>query len=101
MPTTPAGERDAILLQLKKILAEDMDINLQIDEITDDLALLDGGLALDSILLIELITLIESKLDLAFDDADLRVKTFTRLDILAELVSRKLGIRERDVKGSA
>ena len=90
MPMTSPLTTHQALSELKKILVEDMDTNLRVEEIDDEVSLLDDGLALDSILLVELITHLENKLDFEFDDADLRVASFSSLRTLADLVTRRV-----------
>jgi acyl carrier protein len=81
---------DAIIRELKRILVEEMDVNLQLEDVDEKVPLLDEGLALDSILLVEFIACIEKHLRVAFEDADLRVSAFENLTTLAELLATKL-----------
>jgi acyl carrier protein len=74
--------------QIKQILVEGLQVNIKVDEIPDDYSLLEDGLALDSILIAELIALIESRFGLRFDDRDLEVEMFENLGVLAAFVSR-------------
>lgn len=81
---------DAIIQELKRILVEEMDVNLKLEEIDEKVPLLDDGLALDSILLVEFIACIETNFNLVFEDADLRVSSFDDLTTLARLIETKL-----------
>jgi len=81
---------DTLLPALKTILAEDLSLNLSADQIGDQVALMDGGLNLDSIVIIELIGIVEAKFKFQFQDADLRTATFENLRTLAEVISRRV-----------
>ena len=50
---------DQTIGRLRRIIAEQMDVNLHLEEIDPDTPLFEGGLGLDSIALMEFITLIE------------------------------------------
>lgn len=83
---------DAIVQELKCILVEEMDVNLSFDEVDETVPLLDEGLALDSIILVEFISCIETKFSIAFEDVDLRVSAFENLTTLAQLLKAKLTV---------
>lgn len=87
-----AGNQDIVVQRLKRILADDLNLSLNIDHIADDAALTDGGLNLDSIVIVELIALIESKFNFQFDDADLRTSTFANLKALAAVIAKRITI---------
>lgn len=72
--------------RLKGILAEDLDIHLTRDDIGDTASLLEDGLALDSVVLIELIGQIEEKFDFQMGDEHLRPSLFENLTTLAEFI---------------
>jgi acyl carrier protein len=75
-------ETTDIAQQIKRIL-EDMQLNIVPEEIPDNYSLLEGGLALDSILIAELIARIEDRFGLHFDDRVLDVELFNNLTLLA------------------
>lgn len=76
-----------MIQQIKQILVEDMQLNLTPEEIPDDYSLIEGGLALDSILIAELIARIEDRFGLQFDDRVLQVKLLSNLSLLADFVA--------------
>jgi len=78
--------REEIISGLKKIIAEDLDVNLKIEDIDESIPLLEQGLALDSIVLVEFIGLIEHHFDIEFSESDLRIDVFKNLQVLAELI---------------
>jgi acyl carrier protein len=74
---------------LKAILTEDMDLGLSADSLNQGTSLLEGGLDLDSIVLVELIGAIEERFDFQFDDADLRTSSFENLGSLAAVIEKR------------
>lgn len=87
-----AGNQDIVVQRLKKILAEDLNLSVDIDQIADDAALTDGGLNLDSIVIVELIALIETRFNFQFEDADLRTSTFANLKALAAVIAKRITV---------
>lgn len=75
--------------QIKHILVEEMQLNINLEEIPDDYSLLEGGLALDSILIAELIARIEDRFGLQFDDRLLQAELFNNLSRLANFVAQE------------
>jgi acyl carrier protein len=82
-------ETTDIVQQIKRILAEDMQLNIVLEEIHDNYSLLEGGLGLDSILIAELIARIEDRFGLHFDDRVLDVELFNNLTLLADFVAQE------------
>ncbi|MCP4655134.1 MAG: acyl carrier protein [bacterium] len=89
-PGKPTAEAlPGVIGELKRILAQDLDINLKLEEITDDVSLLEEGLALDSVVIVELINVLEDRYDFQFTDEDMRPALFENLSTLAKLVVAK------------
>lgn len=82
-------ETTDITQQIKRILVDDLQLNIVPEEIRDDYSLLEGGLALDSILIAELIARIEDRFGLHFDDRVLDVELFNNLTLLAGFVAQE------------
>jgi acyl carrier protein len=78
-----------IIQQIKHILVEDMQVNVVPEKIPDDYSLLESGLALDSILIAELIARIEDRFGLQFDDRVLKTELFDNLSLLAAFVTQE------------
>jgi acyl carrier protein len=72
--------------QLKALVAGKLDVNLRYDEISPDAPLLDDGLGLDSLAIVDLITLIEDKFGFQFGEDDLNMDAFSNLRSLAKVV---------------
>lgn len=56
------------------------------------LPLLDGGLNLDSVKVIELVAALEERLVFQFEDTDLRTRSFQTVGSLAAVVAARLGL---------
>ncbi len=89
---SPNGE--AIKQAIKGLIATDLDVNIELEEIGDNVSLLDKGLALDSVVIVELINLLETRFDFHFDDEDMNPELFESLTALADFVARKTSAAE-------
>ena len=85
LPRDVALDIDQVVDILKRVLAENPTVTVGPETMDADTPLLDGGLALDSIVLMELIGSIEERLAFEFRDSDLRPKTFRSLRSVAEV----------------
>ena len=81
---------DQVLEQVKRIVAEDLDVNLSYEEIDDTVPLFEEGLALDSVVLVELISFIEKRFDIQLRDDVLNMETFHNLESVARVVREHL-----------
>jgi acyl carrier protein len=93
-------EATEIIQEIKHILVEDMQLNVISEEIPDNYSLLESGLALDSILIAELITRIEDRFGLQLDDDALNAELFNNLSLLAHFVAQKQLAAQFKVRGS-
>ena len=80
---------ELIVDQLKEIIAYKLDVNLGIDEIDENVSLYEDGLGLDSIAIVDLITVIEKEFSLEFDDEELNTELFQSLSTLARFIQPK------------
>jgi len=81
---------DTVIQALKEVLATKLTRDRAAAEISDDEPLMEGGLNLDSIGIVELIGLVESEFKFQFADADLRTATFESVRTLADVISGRL-----------
>lgn len=88
MEQTLIGTPD-VVQQIKQLLVTDLQLRVTPEQIPDDYSLMEGGLALDSILIAELIALIEVRFGLQFDERILDGHLFTNLSVLAGFVARE------------
>jgi len=79
-----------ITQQLKKIIANDLDVNVNQENLVDNVSLLEGGIGLDSIAVMELISILEQTFGFTFSDDDLNMEAFQTLTTLSEFVSQKV-----------
>lgn len=79
-----------IINKLKDIIADELDVNLKKSEIKDDASLWEDGIGLDSVTLMEFISLIEARFSVQFLDEELDFEQFKNLTCLAEIISTKL-----------
>jgi acyl carrier protein len=78
--------QDNITEQLRHMIAEKLNLNLTIDQVNPDAQLLEGGLKLDSLALVELITLVEDHFGIQFGESDFNIEVFGNLRSLAALI---------------
>ncbi len=84
----PNGE--TIKQTIKELIARDLDVNIELEDIGDEISLLDKGLALDSVVIVELIALLENRFGFHFDDEDMNPDLFESLSALSEFVAKKI-----------
>ncbi|MGH8547088.1 MAG: acyl carrier protein [Methylococcales bacterium] len=78
-----------VIDRLKHIIAEQLDVNIGLQDIDADAPILEGGLGLDSIAIVEFITAIEESFGIQFADDDLNLKPFQNLVTLAKFICDK------------
>ena len=84
---------ETIIEQLKTIIADQLDANIKRMEITPDVSLLEDGLGLDSIMLVELVSLVEENFGFQFEEDELDLNIFTNLQTLATFVASKQSLQ--------
>lgn len=81
---------DEVLDKIKRIVAEDLDVNLAYEDIDETVPLFEDGLALDSVVLVELISFIEKRFNIELRDEALNLETFKNLQSVARVISEQL-----------
>jgi acyl carrier protein len=79
----------AIVERLKAIIADDLEARIAREDIDVETALFEGGLGLDSVVLVELIALVEQAFAIRFADDELLPESFRSVRVLAELIAAK------------
>lgn len=79
-----------VVNELKKIISEELDVNLKVEEIDENAPLFEDGLGFDSIATVELISLIEKNFKVSFSDSELTPECFSNLNVLANFVAQKM-----------
>lgn len=82
--------RDDVLERLKRIVVEDLDVALSYEDLDETVPLFEEGLALDSVLLVELISFIEKRFDIELRDEALNMETFRNLQSVARVIREQL-----------
>ena len=95
LKTVDAGDVADIIAELQRIVVEDLDVRVAAADVTPEVPLLEGGLALDSIVLYELITLIEKRFGFEFADDHLSTAQFENLTVLARYIHGAVAQRPR------
>ncbi|WP_181233507.1 acyl carrier protein [Enhygromyxa salina] len=73
----------ALIEELTNMIAHKLDVRIDEADITPTVPLLEGGLLLDSMILFELITLIEQRYEVVFPSDGLNTENFANLTVLA------------------
>jgi acyl carrier protein len=79
-----------VLDKIKRIVIEDLDLNLTYEDLDDTVPLFEEGLALDSVILVELISFIESRFEIQLQDDMLNTETFKNLKSIARIIREQL-----------
>ena len=79
-----------VLNQLKKIIVNDLDVNVTNEaDIKEDISLFEDGVGLDSVAIMEFISLIESSFSIEFADDELNLEPFETLQVLTAFIVNK------------
>ena len=82
--------QDQVLEQVKRIVVEDLDVNLKYEDLDETVPLFEEGLALDSVILVELIGFIEKRFNIELGDEALNTETFRNLQSIARVIREQL-----------
>ena len=78
---------DQTIETLKHLVSEKLDMNIRIEDIDPGAPLLGDGLNLDSLALVELISLVEESFGIEFGERDLNMESFASLRNLAAVIA--------------
>src|SRR5690349_20395910 len=76
-----------VVAELTKMIAHELDVRIEEKDIDPTVPLLEGGLMLDSMVLFELITLIEKRYGVVFSTENLNTAVFANLTVLAQNIT--------------
>lgn len=82
-------KKQEIINKLKDLIVYELDINVKKEELSDDSPLLEGGIGLDSISIVNLIVLIEKNFNIRFQDEEITMDLFSDLNTLASFIESK------------
>ena len=80
---------DQTIERLKHLVSEKLDMNIRIEDIAPGAPLLGDGLNLDSLALVELISLVEESFGIEFGEHDLNMEAFASLRNLAAVIAAR------------
>ena len=86
---------EQVVEQIKKIVVEDLDVNLTYDDLDETVPLFEEGLGLDSVVLVELISFIEKRFDIQLQDDVLNMEAFKNLQSIARLIGEQLAAQRQ------
>jgi acyl carrier protein len=81
---------DQVLEKVKRIVVEDLDLNLSYEDVDETVPLFEEGLGLDSVILVELISFIEERFNIQLGDEALNTEAFKNLQSVAGIIRRQL-----------
>ena len=86
--------------KIRKIIVEHLELDVKVKQVTVETPLIDGGLNMDSINVLELISLIEEEFGIAVRDEDMSVELIGTIASLAAYIRKQLEEGERDPSAS-
>ena len=86
---------DPVLERIKRIVVEDLDVNLAYEDLDETVPLFEEGLALDSVILVELISFIEKRFDIELRDEALNMETFKNLQSVARVIREQVAQQQQ------
>ncbi len=81
---------EQIIDRLKHIIANELDVNVRAEDIDANASLFEDGLGLDSVVIVELITLIEQSFGFQFAEDELNVELFQNLETISQAITAKV-----------
>ncbi len=83
-------EISEIVARLTNIVVTELDLNLKPEEVDPNASLFEGGLGFDSVVIVELIAIIEERFDFTFAKDELDMEMFASLQTLAAFLQQKI-----------
>jgi len=81
---------EQVIEKIKRIVVEDLDVNLNYEDLDESVPLFEEGLGLDSVVLVELISFIEKRFNIQLGNEALNMDTFKNLRSVAQVVSQQM-----------
>lgn len=81
--------KSEVVDQIKELIASELDANLTVAEIGEGDSLFEDGLGLDSVAIVEFITILEDRFNVQFSDTDLTSEMFRNISTIADFVIQK------------
>jgi len=81
---------EQVIEKVKRIVVEDLDVNLRYEDLDETVPLFEEGLGLDSVVLVELISFIEKRFNIQLGDEALNMETFKNLRSVAQVIGEHM-----------
>lgn len=76
--------------RIQTVLTEGLSNPVSVDQVNSDTAIVEKGIGLDSVSLLEFVVGLENEFDILLDDSSLTVDNFSSFQALAEFIQSKL-----------
>jgi acyl carrier protein len=83
-------QSETVVEKIKRIVVEDLDVNLSYEDLNETVPLFEEGLGFDSVVLVELISFLEKRFNIEMGDEALNMDTFQNLGSVAQVITRQL-----------
>jgi len=90
-------QSEIVIEKVKRIVVEDLDVNLAYEDLDETVPLFEEGLGLDSVVLVELISFIEKRFNIELGDEALNMDTFKNLRSVATVICEQLARQQQPV----
>ena len=81
--------KNEVVDQIRKLIADELDANLTVEEIGETDSIFEDGLGLDSVAIVEFITLLEDRFKVEFSESDLTKEMFRNISTIADFITEK------------
>ena len=81
--------KSEVVDQIKELIASELDANLTMAEIGESASLFEDGLGLDSVAIVEFITILEDRFGVQFSELDLTKELFQNISTIADFIVEK------------
>lgn len=81
---------EQVFEKLKRIFLEDLDLNLAEEDLDETIPLFEGGLALDSVVAVELIGFVEKRFGIELPEEMLKMDAFKNLHSVVQVIQEQL-----------
>ena len=78
--------KSEVIDQIKELIVSELDTNLQVSDIREDVSLFEDGLGLDSVAIVEFITILEGHFQVQFSELDLTKELFRNISTISEFI---------------
>jgi acyl carrier protein len=86
---------EQVVEKIKRIVVEDLDVNISYEDLDETVPLFEEGLGLDSVVLVELISFIEKRFNIELGDEALNMETFKNLQSVARVIGEHLAAQQQ------